>query len=175
MRVGTLARRFLVPGLLVSAWAYLRHRCLVSPRAEVELSRRLRIGRGSVIGSFTKIKATDGPLRIGRDVHVATGCFITSHEGGLEIGDDCLVGPNVSIVASNYRYDALDRPIARQPLVSRGIRIADNVWIGAGAVVLDGADIGEGCIITPNTVVGGTIPAHRVVTGNPGRVVFVRR
>lgn len=175
MRVGVVVRRFLLPRSLVSLRAYLRYRCLVSPRAEVELSRHLRIGPGSVIGSFTKIKSANGPLCIGRETHVATGCFITSHAGGIEIGDDCLVGPNVSIVGSNYRYDDIDRPIRLQRHTSEGIRIADNVWIGAGAAILDGADIGEGCIITPNSVVGGTIPPNGIVTGNPGRVVFVRR
>jgi acetyltransferase-like isoleucine patch superfamily enzyme len=176
MRRGALLRRFLVPGFVVSIHAWLKFRCRVSPRAEVEITPHLRIGPGSAIGSFTKIKATDGPLTIGAHVEIATGCFITSHARGVEIGDDCLIGPNVSIVGNNYRYDRLDVPMRLQEKVSaKGIRVGRDVWIGAGCVLLDGSDIGEGSILAANSVVSGPIPERSIVQGNPGKVVFRRR
>ena len=63
MRIGTVLRRFLVPGFVVTIHAWLKYRCQVSPRAEVEITPFLKIGPGSVIGSFTKVKASDGPLK----------------------------------------------------------------------------------------------------------------
>jgi acetyltransferase-like isoleucine patch superfamily enzyme len=154
MRPGTALRRFLVPRAWISLQAWLRFRCRVSPRAEVEIGPQLTIGAGSSVGSFTKIKSADGPLAIGRNVDIATGCFLSSHTAGVTIGDDCLIGPNVSIVGNNYRYDDLATPIRLQEKVSeKGIRIGADVWIGAGCVILEGADIGRGAILTPNTVV----------------------
>jgi acetyltransferase-like isoleucine patch superfamily enzyme len=174
MRLGTLARRFLTPGFVVTLWGYLKYGCLISPKAEVEITSNLAIGRKSVIASFTKIKATDGPLKIGRNVEIANGCVITSHASGTVIGDDCLIGPNVSIIGNNYRYDRLDVPIRLQEKVSpKGI--GDDVWIGAGCVLLDGADIGSGSILTPNSVVTSRIPERSIVQGNPGKVIFTRR
>jgi acetyltransferase-like isoleucine patch superfamily enzyme len=176
MRIGTVLRRFLVPGFVVTLHAWLKFRCQVSPRAEVEITPLLKIGRGSVVGSFTKIKATDGPLVIGSHVEIANGCVITSHEKGVAIGDDCLMGPNVSIIGNNYRYDRLDVPIRLQEKVSaKGIRVGNDVWIGAGCVLLDGADVGSGSILAPNSVVSGKVPERSVVQGNPGKVIFTRR
>jgi acetyltransferase-like isoleucine patch superfamily enzyme len=175
MDVGAVVRRFLVPRIVSTGYAAAKFRCVISPRAEVELSKYLFIGQGSVISSFTKVKASGGPLRIGRDVAISTNCFISTGEGGLEIGDKTMVGPNVAIVASTYTYADLDVPIADQAIGSKGIRIGDNVWIGAGSCILDGARIGSGTIINANSVVSGTIPPNRVVTGNPAKVVFERR
>jgi acetyltransferase-like isoleucine patch superfamily enzyme len=94
----------------------------------------------------------------------------------VTIGDDCLIGPNVSIVGNNYRYDDLATPIRLQEKVSeKGIRIGADVWIGAGCVILEGADIGRGAILTPNTVVASRIPESSIVQGNPGKVIFTRR
>ncbi|MES1245335.1 MAG: DapH/DapD/GlmU-related protein [Acidobacteriota bacterium] len=176
MKPGTLLRRFLTPGFVVTLRGYLKYGCLISPKAEVEITAHLSIGRDTVIGSFTKIKATDGPLTIGRHVEIATGCVITSHASGVAIGNDCLIGPNVSILGNNYRYDRLDIPIRLQEKVSpKGIRIGDDVWIGAGCVLLDGADVGPGSILTPNSVVSSRIAENSIVQGNPGKVIFTRR
>jgi acetyltransferase-like isoleucine patch superfamily enzyme len=101
--------------------------------------------------------------------------FVASGAAGLEIGDDCLLSPNVCIMAGNYRYDRVDVPIQDQGFVYKGIRIGDNVWIGANATVLDGAEIGDGSIIGPNSVVSGKIPPMSIAQGNPAKVIVTRR
>lgn len=175
MKIQTIAKRFLVPGMAITAIYFVRHRCMVSPRAEVELTANLRIGRGSQISSFVKIKASDGKLTIGEDVDVGTGCFMAADTGGVTIGDHSLISPNVSIVGVNYRYDRMDVPISQQGTTSKGIRIGKDVWIGAGAVILDGAQIGDHCIIAPNSVVSGTLEPGTIAQGQPARAVFARR
>ena len=176
MKIGTVLRRFLTPGFVVTVRGYFKYGCMISPRAEVEITPHLRIGRKTVIGSFAKLKATDGPLVIGRHVDIATGCVINSHRAGVEIGDDCLIGPNVSIIGNNYRYDRLDVPIRLQEKVSaKGIRVGSDVWIGAGCCLLDGAHIGSGAILTPNSVVSALIPPNAIAQGNPAKVIFTRR
>jgi acetyltransferase-like isoleucine patch superfamily enzyme len=176
VKLGLALRRFLVPAPVVTLVYLLRFRCKVSLRAEVELSPGIRVGRGSEIASFAKLKASGGgELRIGERVSIGTGCFISADRGGVSIGDWCMVGPNACIIGNNYRYDRLDVPIAQQEKTSKGIRIGDNVWIGAGAVVTDGARIESGAIVAPNSVVAGKVPKDAIVQGNPARVVFTRR
>lgn len=167
--------RFLVPRSLLSVWALVRWRCRLSPRAELEWSRNLKVGKGVTISSFCKVKSSGGPLTIGEGTQVAPFCFITSHPGGVEIGKDCLIGPSATLAGNSYRYDDLETPIRLQQQVSKGIRIGDNVWIAAGCVVLDGADIGSGTIVTPNSVVSGRVPPNSVLQGNPAKIIFTRR
>jgi hypothetical protein len=77
-------RRFLLPAPLVSVYYLAKYGCRISPRAKVEVSRNVTIGRGSQISSFVKIKATYGPLRIGVRLAIATGVFIDPRrKGGL--------------------------------------------------------------------------------------------
>jgi acetyltransferase-like isoleucine patch superfamily enzyme len=175
MKLGVALRRFLMPAPVVSLVCFARFRARVSPRAEVELSPGLKLGRGSQIASFCKLKATLGRLEIGNDTSIATGCFLAGNTGGLLIGDDVLIGPNCTIVSGRYVYDDMSRPIRLQGNRSTGTRIGNNVLLGAGVVVLDGADIGDGVIVTPNSVVSGRVEANTVVQGNPARVVFRRR
>ncbi len=175
MKAAKIIRRFLVPSFAVTGIYAWKYGCMISPRAEVELSPLLKIGKGTQIGSFTKIKASDGPLEIGSQVSIGTNCFISSHTGGVTIGDYCLISPNVTIIGNNYRYDRLDMPICLQEKTSKGITIGRNVWIGAGVCILDGARIGDGAIIAPNSVVSGKIQENAIAQGNPAKVVFVRR
>jgi acetyltransferase-like isoleucine patch superfamily enzyme len=81
----------------------------------------------------------------------------------------------VSIVGSNYRYDRLDIPIQQQEGVSKGITIGNDVWIGVGCAILDGATIGNGVIVGPNSVVSGRVQDNTIVTGNPAKPIFTRR
>ncbi|MGB7757996.1 MAG: acyltransferase [Salinisphaera sp.] len=175
MKLKTIAQRFLVPGFVVTLIYFVRYRCLVSPRAEVELTPNLRIGRGSQVSSFVKIKASKGKLIIGVDVDVGSGCFLAADAGGVTIGDHTMIGPNVTISGVNYRYERLDVPIVQQGTTSKGIRIGEDVWIGAGVVILDGAVIGDHCIISPNSVVGGTLESGTIAQGQPARSIFTRR
>ena len=170
-----LARRFLVPPILVTLICWVRYRCKISPRAEVELSPRLNIGRGAVISSFVKVKATSGDLCIGERVSIATGCFLSAGKGGLTLGDHTMLGPNTSVIANDYSYQTLDVPIARQPKTSKGITIGRDVWLGAGCVVTDGVTIGDHCIVAPNSLVSQSLPPRSVAMGNPAKKIFERR
>jgi acetyltransferase-like isoleucine patch superfamily enzyme len=174
MKIGTLARRFLVPGWFVTIVYYIRFRAMVSPRAEVELSGSLWLGRGAVVSSFSKIKAT-GPLRIGAGTRIASGCFLDGQTGGLEIGENVLIGANCVLVTASYRYDRLGVSLVEQGLSSKGTRIGRNTFIGSNCVVLDGSSIGDDVIVAPNSVVSGQVPAGTVVSGNPAKVIFRRR
>jgi virginiamycin A acetyltransferase len=174
IRAGRLLRRFAVPGIAARLVYFWRFRALISPRAEVELAPGTTWGRECVVSSFTKIKI-NGPFRMGRRVHIATGCFIEVSDGGLTIGDDVLIGPNCSILTSRYVYDRTDVPLHLQGNVSSGVVIGRNVWIGANAVVLDGAQLGDNSIVAAGAIVSGRIPPNSIVQGDPARVIFTRR
>ena len=175
MKLGQIARRFLIPSFVVTGVYLVKHRCMVSPKAEVEFNKLISLGKGTDISSFAKLKANDGKLTVGENVSIGTCCFISADQGGVSIGDYSMVGPNSSIIGNNYRYDQLDVPICLQEKTSKGIHIGENVWIGAGTVVVDGARIESGAIVAPNSVVSGRVPKDAIVQGNPAKVIFQRR
>lgn len=175
MGAAKLARRFLLPRFVISVIYALRFGAGVSPRAEVELSPLLSLGKGAKISAFTKIKASDGPMTIGARVSIGTGCFLQASTAGVIIADDSMISPNVSIVGSNYRYDRLDIPMQIQGETSKGITIGKDVWVGVGCSIMDGAAIGDHAIIAPNSVVSSRIPEKAIASGNPAKVIFTRR
>ena len=174
MSFKSFARRFLVPKYIVTAYYLLKYRAKVSLSAEVELTPNIILGRGTTIGSFTKVKASDGKLVIGERSGIATGCFITAGESGLTIGKNFICGPNVSIISTNYITDQKDVHFEDQGYTSRGIRIGDNVWIGAGCVILDGTVIGDNTIIVSNSLVNRRYKSDVVIQGNPAKVILNR-
>ena len=167
----TLVRRVLTPMPVVQLYYYWRFGARISRRAEVDLAAAAVWGPDCVISAYTKIKIP-GPFAMGRGVRVGSGCFIDSGWAGLTIGDDVEIGPNSSIVNVSYRFDRLDQPLQDQGLVTQGIRIGDRVRLGAGCVVLDGADIPEGAVVPAGSVVRGRYAPTRGRRLTPGRVVI---
>jgi len=54
------------------------------------------------------------------------------------------------------------------------VTIGHDVWIGARAIVLDGATIGDGAIVGAGAVVAGEVPPFAIVSGVPAKVVRYR-
>lgn len=54
------------------------------------------------------------------------------------------------------------------------IRIGNDVWIGARAIILDGVTIGDGAIVGAGAVVTGDVPAYAVMGGVPAKILRYR-
>lgn len=166
--------RILIPSIVVSFYYYFKFSGKISPKSEVDLTKRIILGKNCVIGSFTKIKASEGVLSIGDRGGIANGCFISAGEAGIHIGRNFICGPNVNIIGQNYAHGEKDKHLEDIGVVSRGIRIGDNVWIGAGSTITDGAVIGSNTIIVANSLVNRRYPDDVILQGNPARVIFKR-
>jgi galactoside O-acetyltransferase len=64
-----------------------------------------------------------------------------------------------------------ERPIMDQGITATGIRIEDNCWVGAGAIVLDGVTVGRGACVGAGAVVTHSVPPHSLAVGVPARVI----
>ena len=113
-------------------------------------------------------------LRVGRGFAVNTGALIDAR-GGIEIGNDVLVGPHASIASSDHDYRQLDSPMASMDHVMAPVRIHDDVWIGAHAVITGGVEIGSGAVVAAGAVVTEDVPPFAIAAGVPARQIGDRR
>lgn len=95
-------------------------------------------------------------VHIGEDVWIGYGALIeTACPNLVTIGNRVIVGIRATILA---HFQEL-----------QGVRIKDDVYIGACAVILPGVTIGEGAVISAGSVVTASVPPMTVVQGNPAR------
>ena len=136
----------------------------------VELGDNVSLGAGTIIECTGVIRELGEYLKIGSHVGFAQNCFI-GVRGSVQIGDDCIFGPNDSIHSENHVFNNIDMPIRSQGATRLGVKIGHNCWFGEGCVVLDGVEIGDGCVIAANAVVNKDVPSNSVVGGVPAKVL----
>lgn len=100
----------------------------------------------------------------------------------ITIGDEFLCGSRVIISDHNHGIYSVvpdgpppstpTLPPMQRPLSNdKSVSIGNNVWIGDGAAILGGADIGDGVIIGANAVVMGKIPSFTIAVGAPAKPI----
>lgn len=137
--------------------------------------RGLILGNDVMISRNCIIQAKTGPLKIGNRADIGCNTLISSISG-ISIGDSVLIAGNCYIGGGRYISDRLDVPLMDQGLFSKGtVEIGDDVWLGAGAIVLDGVKIGKGCIVGAGAVVTKNLPDYSVAVGVPAKVVQNRK
>lgn len=139
----------------------------------VATSRRpdaIKLGAGTFLRSFVMLNAgpPDGFVHVGKACGIGQSAVLYGN-GGLTIGNRVLIGGQCFIVASSHRVDDPDRALADQGYTARGITIEDDVWIGAGAKILDGVTIGRAAVVGANAVLTRSVEAGARVTGVPAR------
>ena len=82
------------------------------------------------------------------------------------IGSDCLIGPNVQLLSVSHDIDPNLRQAQKYNYVE-SITLADNVWLGAGVIVLAGVTIGKNSVIGAGSVVTKNVAENSFYAGNP--------
>lgn len=147
----------------------------VSPLADLEESQRgtlFELGAGSVIDSFVKVKPSGGmgDVRIGENTVINSGSVLYTGNG-ITIGDNVAIAANCTFAPVNHEYHRREVPIREQGFRASkgGILIEDDVWIGAGCVLLDGTILRRGAVIGAMSLVRSEVPEYAIRCGNPLR------
>jgi acetyltransferase-like isoleucine patch superfamily enzyme len=139
----------------------------------------IKIGNNVGIGDFSRLVVSTSfnqlgsHIRIGDRVGIGEFAYLGG-AGGLEIGDDCIIGQYFSCHPENHMHDQLDIPIRLQGVSRKGIHIGNNCWIGSKVTILDGVEIGDGCIIAAGAVVTRSFPSNSVIGGVPAKLLKTR-
>jgi len=150
-------------------------RCVIHSSAVLE--RRggtISIGPKCEIHRGVQLLAYGGSIKIGADCSINPGCILYGH-GGLTIGSHVRIAAQTIIVPANHIFADPDRLIRDQGESRAGIRIGDDVWLGARVTVLDGVTISNGCVIGAGSVVTASTEPYGVYVGVPAKLVKYRR
>ena len=177
----------------LSAWAarflwyepLLRAQCeRVGTRLHMERLPYL-VGRGRILlGDHVRLSGKSSllflnrpgdlpELDIGNDTFVGHDCTFSIAQR-VSIGRRCLIAGGVRVSDHDGHPLEADRRYAGEPPDRESIRpvtLGDDVWVGAGAVIVKGVSVGDRSVIGTRAVVTKDVPPDVVVAGNPARVV----
>lgn len=86
----------------------------------------------------------------------------------VTIGAFCQFGSGVQILTPLHPFDAALR---RREEYGKPVEIGDDVWVGAGALILPGVRIGARTVVGAGSVVTRDLPSDVLAVGNPARVI----
>lgn len=129
-------------------------------------------GKGLRIAEMVTIKFPEH-ISVGNNVSFNEYDWIDGN-GEITIGNYVSIGPDVKLISFEHGYKNIDMPIKLQPKQMGKIRIEDNVWIGAGAIITANVTIGTGSIIGAGSVVLEDVDAYSIVAGIPAKVLKKR-
>lgn len=181
--------------LLFALNARIRLQAKVSLAATIKFPSNIALGRQCIICTGCSIDAP-GPAKlvIGDRVHINRGVYLGAFgehfeigegtqfnrnalidgRGSVRIGRNVLVGPNAQLISYQHRFSDRATPINKQGFDLAEIVIGDDVWIGAGAIVLAGVSIGHGSVVGAGAVVTSSCPPYSILGGVPARIIGER-
>lgn len=104
----------------------------------------------------------------GDNLYMNFGCVVLDC-AQVHIGANVLFGPGVQVYAATHPTDPAVRRTGLE--LALPVSIADDVWVGGGAIICPGVRIGAGTSIGAGSVVTADIPAGVIAAGNPCRVL----
>lgn len=120
----------------------------------------LKMRDGCRIGLYTIIDYPRG-IRIGKNSVINESCFLDGR-GGIEIQDNVSISIYTKIISASHRMND-----SNFSYYEENVTIEDNVWIGAGAIILNGSKLCEGAVVGAGSVLKGTADRYTVYVGNP--------
>lgn len=127
-----------------------------------------RVGENVVFSYGIVFSHTD--IEIGNNVRF--GPYNTI--GLVDFGNDILIGQNVHFLSgkNQHSYERKDIPISQQGGTINKITINDDIWIGAGSIIM--ATASKGSVIAAGSIVVKTLDEYSVIAGNPAKVIKKR-
>ncbi len=134
---------------------------------------RVRFGRFVWIGDGTKIRCHEGEVIIGDKTVLGQECTISAYRH-VRIGEQCVIADRAMFIDFDHGVVDVERTIREQGIYKRDVDVGSNVWIGYGACILRGVQVGDNAIVGTNAVVTADVPANAVVGGIPAKVIRMR-
>ncbi len=131
---------------------------------------RLQTGdRGKIRDCTILFGGPETPVVIGDDFFIGAHCYING-VAGLKIGSRVTIAHGTMIFTDSGPNTS---PLLQKkfPITASPVTIGDDVWIGAGCMILPGVTIGSRCVIGAGSMVKDNVPDDTIVAGTPAKVI----
>ena len=139
----------------------------------LKISKFVRIVRQASWKAKLAELGNDTVIYAAKKVSIGSRCAIAEFVhiwggGGIIIGDDVIIASHAVITSQSHDKNAT---CYRESSFRSKVVIGNNVWIGAGAIILPGVALGSGSIIGAGAVVTRDVQAGTIVAGVPARII----
>lgn len=152
-----IIQRYALVGPVPVLYYLIHDRVFVALASKVQVSSLIRFGPGCVVKPFAVIKTSGGRITFGRNCAISYFNEIDSAAGDVVIGGNVRIGLHVFLTGAARRFQDRVMLIYDQGYDNPGLRIGNNVLIGAGVVV------------------NRDVPADSIVAGVLARVIGERK
>jgi len=123
------------------------------------------------LSSNVKLSAILINCKLGHHNYIGEKSILNS----VNVGNYCSIAPHVIIGLSEHKISNPSTSTKLYPLeLHKETIIDDDVWIGSGAVILQGVNIGRGAVIGAGAIVTRNVEPYCVIVGVPGKVIKKR-
>lgn len=136
---------------------------LCRENSEINISECVWVQYGGYIG------ATKSKISIGKKTTFGTNLKMLAAGSEINIGEDNMYSHFVKVFIGAHSIK--ERICGKDITNRRPIKTGNHVWVGVGATLFPGCDVGDGSVIGGASFVNKTIPAHSTCAGNPARVL----
>lgn len=114
-----------------------------------------------------------GRVTLGEDVSIWYGAVLRADINTISIGARSNIQDNAVLhLADTFGVVLGEDVVVGHGAILHACTVGNNVLVGMGSIVMDGAEIGDDCVIAAGALVppGKKIPAGSLVVGSPGKV-----
>jgi acetyltransferase-like isoleucine patch superfamily enzyme len=143
-------------------------------RIRVRRPAQIELGPGNSLTEGCWLWPIDAPyqgvrIRVGQGNYFNRDCMIDAC-GHIQIGDRNMFGPGVYITDSNHLMSATGSVVGGGMDIGQ-VRIGNDCWVGAKAILLKDVILGDGCVVAAGAVVTKSFPARSVIAGVPAKLM----
>lgn len=116
----------------------------------------------------------DSRITIGPENQIGRFVFMSCTKS-IELEANVLFSERIFVGDNNHSFSHRDVPIMQQPnKAGKPVRIGRGTWVGVGAVILAGTQLGRNCVVGANSVCQGVYPDYGVIGPEPAKLLFRR-
>ncbi len=157
-------------GVHLNGYVWMRRISIPRQWGDITIEGGTALDEGVILLCSGDAKSDKLLIRQGSYINRYT--MIDAHQR-IEIGRNCMIGPQCYITDGNHGT-VPQINISSQPMMTKPVILENDVWLGAGVIVLPGVRIGRGAVIGAGAVVTKDVPPDSIYVGVPARVVGQR-